>query len=363
MVQPVSDQRAFLAEAKKALEELSELKNHNEQLKIDVKKKERALEAERKAVTDEISLTIRKRMDEINSRYDQEIGKGQERLKKVRSKREKAKSQGVKERIEEETSELHAHNKELRNQMKSLFQKDHVPAYCNTRWYYAMYFTKGFSEMFIFLLNIIVCFLALPYGIYLLIPQQKPLYLVGIYFLVVVVFGGLYVFINNRTKVHHLKALKEGRAIRNVISSNNKKIRVITSTIKKDQDEALYDLKKYDDDIAKIEQELSEVAAKKKEALGTFETVTKTILADEITSNSKERIDALQEERDSLRRQISETEGMLKEKSFAISDQYESYIGREFMTPQKLDELAALIGSGKADNISEAINVYKSMKD
>lgn len=363
MVQPISDQKSFLIDAKKALEALSGSKMKNEQLKLEEKKKEKALEAERKAVTDEISLTIKKRMDEISSSYDQEIGKGQERLRKVRSKREKAKNQGVKERIEEETSELQEYNRELREQIKTAFHKDHVPLYCNSKWYYAMYFTKGFSELMILILNIIICFLVVPYGVYLLIPNQQPLYLVGIYFLVIVVFGGMYVLINNRTKVHHLKVLKEGRMFRNAICSNNRKIKVITSTIKKDQDDALYDLKKYDDDIAKIELELSEITAKKKEALNTFETVTKTILADEITGNSRERIDGLQEERDLLRQQIGETDLQIKVQTFEISDKYESYIGREFMSPQKLDELAELIGSGNAENISEAITQYKSMKN
>lgn len=363
MVQPITDQRAFLMEAKKALEELSDLRDRNEQLRLEMKKKEKELEAERKAVTDAISLTVKKRLDEISSSYDQEIGKGQERLKKVRSKREKAKNQGVKERIQEETAELKAHNRELRDQMRDVFRKDHVPGFCNSKWYYAIYFTKGFGEFLILLLNILICFLAIPYGIYMLLPEQKQLYLVAVYFLVIVVFGGLYVFINNRTKVHHLKALKEGRVIRNVMCSNNRKIRVITSTIKKDQDEAFYDLEKYDDDIAKLEQDLTEITAKKKEALNTFETVTKTILADEITSNSKEQIDALCGERDSLRQQVEETDRRIKEQTLLISDRYESYIGREFMTPQKLDELGEILLGGKAENISEAINVYRNMKD
>ena len=38
-----------------------------------------------------------------------------------------------------------------------------------------------------------------------------------------------------------------------------KKIRVITHTIQKDGNEDLYDLKKYDDEIAAVELELSEI--------------------------------------------------------------------------------------------------------
>ena len=59
--------------------------------------------------------------------------------------------------------------------------------------------------------------------------------------------------------------VKEGREIRNLLRSNNKKIRVITRTIQKDGNEALYDLEKYDDEIACAQQELSEIAERKKE--------------------------------------------------------------------------------------------------
>ena len=73
----------------------------------------KALDTEKKQMTDAVGSTVKKRRDDINSSYDAEINKAQDQLKKARAKREKAKNQGMKERIAEETSELHEYNKEL----------------------------------------------------------------------------------------------------------------------------------------------------------------------------------------------------------------------------------------------------------
>lgn len=361
MVQPITDQAAFLSEASRKVQELSEQKGSLEKLRLEEKKLEKELEAEKRAVADSISITVRKRIEEINNTYDQEINKGQDRLKKTRSRREKAKSQGIKERIAEETSELTAHNRELMVQMKTLFQKERIPGYCKSGWYYSIFFTRGFTEILTLLATVLVCFLLIPCAVYFMIPEKTPWYLIGIYFATIVVFGGMYVLISNRTKMHHQAALKEGRAIRDVIKSNNKKIRVITSTIRRDRDEAVYNLEKYDDEISRLEQELADIANKKKEALNTFDKVTKTIISDEIANSSRERIEKMETDLAQILSDSRTVEAQIKEKTLYIIDNYESYVGKEFMIPERLDELADLIRVKKAATISEAESLYRDM--
>lgn len=41
-------------------------------------------------------------------------------------------------------------------------------------------------------------------------------------------------------------------------------MRVITRNIKKDKDEAIYDLQKFDDEIAQLEQDLEQTAKKRR---------------------------------------------------------------------------------------------------
>lgn len=48
--------------------------------------------------------------------------------------------------------------------------------------------------------------------------------------------------VGNRIRTHYQDVLKKGREIRNLLRANHKKIHVITRTIQKDGNEALYDL-------------------------------------------------------------------------------------------------------------------------
>ncbi len=363
MAQPITDQVGFLGEACRAVQELSISRSMLEKFRLEEQRLEKELDAERKAVTDAISLTVKKRIEEINNTYDREIAREQDCLRRVRSKREKAKSQGIRERIEEETSELKGNNRELKLQMKEVFQQDRVPAFCKSSWYYALYLPRGFSEFFLLFLTILVCFLAIPIGIYMLIPDKTSIHLIGIYFLSILFFGGFYILVNNRTKVRHQGSLRKGRGIRDIMKANNRKIRAITHSIKRDRDEAVYNLEKYDDEIAQIEQDLADITDKKKEALNTFDKVTRTIISDEIAGNSKERLIKLEEDYEAAAANKKEAEIRVKEQTLFINDSYGSYIGMEFMIPEKLDELADMIRLGRASSISEAEALYKNLKE
>ena len=360
MEQPITDYVVFLEEAKQAVVERNRMLDQEEAVKQRARESEKELEAEEKSVTDTVNQTIKKRVEEINASYDRELNKGQERLKKARSKREKAKSLGVKERIAEETAELKDQNRQYSLQIKTLFQQNHVPRYCNTKGYYALYMPHWFSEYLKLVLTVLVCFLVIPYGGYLLLPARKPVYLVGIYLVCILIFGGCYVWIGNRTRMRHMEVLKEARMIRDHIHSNHKKIRVITHTIKKDRNEAIYDLQKFDDEIARLEQEMTEIAAKKKEALNTFENVTKNIISDEITDSRKDKIAYLRSIQEGQEQELKELESAIKTKALMIADRYEPYLGKEFLQPQKLDALRESIASGACTNLSEAITDYKN---
>lgn len=362
MVQAITDYTKFLADARDAVDCLSCDQTTRDQMEAEERRLERELGAARKSVADIISQTTRKRMDDISSSYDKEIGKGQERLKRARAKREKAKNRGMKERIADETADLRENSRELKLQMKTLFQQNRVPSFCNSTFYYALYYPRGFKEFLILLITILICFLGIPSGIYFLIPKRQIWYLVAVYFIDVVLFGGLYVTISNRTKVHHQDTLKKGRAIRNTLRSNHKKIRVITRTIQKDGNEDIYNLEKYDDEIACIEQELAEITTKKKDALNTFENVTKSIIADEIMENNRGRLEELAEQHHEAQNSLKELELKVKNQNIYITDTYGPYLGQEFLQPERLSELSKLIQTGSAANITEAIELFKKSK-
>ena len=216
MEQAITDYVKFLADARDAVYRLNNDQATAKQLKEQGERQEKELAAAKKAVTDSVNQTIKKRRSEIDTSYDKEIAKGQERLKKARTQREKAKNKGMKERIAEETSELREHNRDLQIQMKTMFQKDKVPVFCRTTFYYSLYYARGLKERLIGFITFLICFLALPCGVYFLLPDRKIWYLVLVYFADIIIFGGLYVAIGNRSSSRYHDALKQGREIRNL---------------------------------------------------------------------------------------------------------------------------------------------------
>ena len=352
MAQAITDYVKFLADARDAVYRVNCDSRTARQLEAEESQKEKELASLKKEVADTISRTVKARRDEIESGYDREIAKGQDRLKKARAKREKAKDKGVKERIAEETSQLRDHNRDLKIQLKTMFKKDRVPAFANTTFFYALYYPRGMKEFGIGFLTFLICFLAFPCGIYFLIPERKWWYLAAVYVADVFLFGGLYLMVGNRIRTHYQDVLKKGREIRNLLRDNHKKIHVITRTIQKDGNEALYDLEKYDDEIACASQELSEIAERKKDAVSNFENVTRTIISDEIEGNRREEMLALEEEIKELSAQLHSLEDSIRDQNIHITDTFGPYLGNEFLEPDRLSELSKLIQSGSAANIS-----------
>ena len=244
--------------------------------------------------------------------------------------------------------------------MKSSFRGGHVPSFCRTRIYYSLYFPRWAKEFLILLLFMTVLFVGLPWGIYLMLPQQKVLYLVGIYAGILLIPGGLYMTIGNHTKLQYMETLREGRQILDQIHANDRKIRVITSTIRKDRNEAIYNLEKFDDEIARLQQELNEVSARKTDALHTFETVTKNILQDEIEHTYQEKLNGLKDQFEDVQSQLRDTSVRVKEGRLKIAEEYGSHLGREFLDPFKISDLSELVRQGRASSVSEAIEVYKN---
>lgn len=359
MDQPITDYGAFLREAKEAVTDFNEMQQRETALSQQLGKNRRQLETEAKAAADHVSQTIKKRAADIASGYDKELSRGQERLKKARFRREKAKSQGMKERICEETSAFREENRQLRQQMKTTFQQNKVPAICRSSWYYRLYSPRRLAEFAAFFAAFLVCFLVIPYGSYLLIGQRKPLYLGLIYLACIFVFGGLYVVAGNRTKERYSDTIKAGREILNRIYSNDKKMKRIAREIRKDKNDAAYHLQKHDDEIAEIEQMMAETACKKDEALHTFETVTKKIIADEMNANHKKKLDLLKETCEVQEGELRALNEEIKNKSIFITNRFGAYLEREFLQPRHLDALLDLMENGRAANLSEAMEQYK----
>lgn len=350
----------FLDAAKQSVIAINALQRKVNAVEMEGKKCEKALSAERKAVVDQVALTVKRRKEEIAEAYDREIRNDQDKLKKIRAKREKAKNKGMKLRIEEETAELNEENRQLHTRLTTLFKQNHLPGFCNTSFYYALFFTRTPKDIMILLVTVLICFLAVPCGIYFALPKKETWYLVIIYLAVIVIFVGLYIMIANRTKVDNIGVLREGRKLRMMIKANERKMDAIRNSIEKDRNEDIYDLDKYDLEIEEMEEGMRDIALRKQEALYTFENETAVIITKEIRQSYQERIDSLSDQKTDCEEQYKTLSAQLKAMVIDATDEYESRIGREFMTPDKLDALIKIFEEEKAESLSEAQELYRN---
>lgn len=349
-----------LNEIKKELVELYRYKDKNDDLVIELAKMEKNIKSLEKAATDEVQSTVKKRRAEIEEAYDKQLDKVKNNIKKIKDKRDKRKDKKISERIYDETASLREENRRLKLEKKTLFRQKGVPSFCNTGFYYALYYPGSFRDFLIILLTLLVTLLAIPCGIYFyLLPEGKTIYLVGIYIATVVIFGGLYLIIGNQTKDRYGDIIKQGKRLRQNIISNNKKIKAIKKSIKKDKDESTYGLEDFDAELVRLDKEAADIAEQKKEALITFENSTVQVISAEIKKQYEPKIEGLKAEYEKMKEEIKTGDEKVKALSLKIASEYEPYIGKDLITLDRIDSLINIIEAGNASNISEAVQFYR----
>lgn len=337
--------------------ELNGYQEKNTELKKEEARLEKLIASKEKDLTDETEQTLKKRKTELTQAYEVQITNLNARNKKVKAKKEKDKGVKMSERISEETAELREENKELVLEIRSKLKADKAPGFCSTTLFFSFFMPKAFLEFLIFLLGLLVVFLAVPFGVYLAFFAEKygEIALAVIYLIMILLVGGLYLTINNKVKERHLETIREIRGLRHQIRKNRGSIRKIQKGIKKDSDESVYGLEQYDDELAEIETEIRRVAEEEKDELNTFETVTAARIREEIKGRYAEELQSLKEKYKETGEEQKQTEDKVKEISLMLSKQYEAYLGKDMLTVQKLDRLIARIQKGEAADIGEAL--------
>lgn len=303
---PVSDPQET-SETGQPLSGLSQLEKELSDLSAErdaLKSRQTALEKRISRERDELIGAKRK---EVAGEFDRQLRAADNDIRSMTEKRQKARAQGVKARIAERTDPYRAEQKELRTKLTNLFRDRHVPAFLRSGWFYALTMPSGFSEYLTALLCFLLVFGVIPFVANILIPGSAVWHWVVIYLVVIVVFGGIYLFLSNQ-KVRYLETVREGRVLRSAIRSNQKQIKKISGAIRRDRDDTVYDLRAYDDMLSKRNQEREEISLKRAQALEQFDAVTRNVLSDEVRQKYEADQEALTRELDALSVKTKELE-------------------------------------------------------
>ena len=349
----------FLQEAKEAQDALTKLKAAAEEQELSARKLEKSLASEQKAVADSIELTVKKRRNELEKGFNDEIGKTASQLKTVQDKRSKAKDAEVKARIANETADTKDRGKQLKAQVKQLFKANGVPAYCNSTLFYALSSPRSFAEILLMIVVFLICFAAIPIGLYVLFGQGRTLWLIVIYLADIIVFALLYILLVNRVKIKSNDVLTYGHELRRQIKANAKQVDAITKGIRKDKNEDMYDLAEFDAEIGRLTAEKSAIEQQKKQALEEFDSVGRNQIADEINASNRERLEQLETETRTAVSRAAELQTSLKSQTLEITQRFEPMIGKDFMQSDKLEAISRYIESGQAGNINDAQELYR----
>lgn len=337
--------------------ELTGYQEKNVELLKEEARLDKLIAGKEKDLNDETENTLKKRKSELVETFESQLATLSARNKKIKAKKEKDKGVKISERISEETAELREKNKELALEIKTKLKTEKTPKICNTTLFYALFMPKGIGEILLFILSLLIVFLAIPFGIYLLFFAKKfsELALAIIYVIMIVLVGSIYLAINNKMKEPHLDTIRTVRLLRNQYRRNNKNIRDIQKGIKNDADESTYGLEQYDDELKAIDEEINRVREEEKQAINTFEAETTPQIKAEIKGRYAEELASLKATYAEVCANQKTTEDKVKELSLMMSKQYEAYLGKDMLTVQKLDKLISRISKGEANDIGEAL--------
>ena len=374
--QNIFDQNVeYLIRIRDEVSECDQLEAQRKELQDKSDKMKKAISQEEKSINDEINSTIKKRKSELEGTYDTQLDASRKKVKKAQDKKNKEKSERVGQRVDVETADVKESSRQLNIELKTLFKQNHVPTFCMSDLYYALFMPKGMKEAVILLISIIIGLGGIPCGMYLLFAKvimkdaplnkagvpisQSSVFMAVVIALTIILILAIYFVIFNLTKVKHRDTIAEGRKIRNQILANEKNVRAIKNAINKDKDESQYELGEYDAEIAKFQSEMDAIAEQKKAALTEFERETKGAITNEINGRRLPKLTDMKNKQEAVEAEKEILENKHKEASLAITDNYVKYLGKNVCKVEALNDIINIMVSEEVATISEGLAIYK----
>ena len=320
------------------------------------------LDALQKAVHDEVEATVKKRRDDVASGFNNAIDIDKEKIKQVQAEREKAKSKGIKERIALETEDLTKDNGDMNAQIHEVFRLERIPGFCKSSIFMALFVTKGIKDILICVAIFAVLFCAIPFTINFALPELSKITCLAIYFMIACLGFFIYKCINDVLFVPHAETMLGVRATKKKISSNNRKIRKIRRSIKKDTNEEMYGLESFDDKLGELYADVERIEGERAIALEEFNNSTKPDIIAEIEGRDRDKIEKMKTDLEEKAAALSRLQDRVKQQKIYISSNYEAYLGNEFIAASKLDALYDIMRSTNVKTIGQALMVYDERK-
>lgn len=322
----------------------------------------KSLESLQNSIRDEVETTVRKRRDDVACGFNNAIDIDKEKVKQVQSEREKAKNKGIMERIALETEDIAADNNNMNSQILEAFRLERIPKFCKNSIFMALFVTKGAKDILICIAVFAVLFCAIPAGVNFVFPNLSKTVLGIIYLVITCLVFFIYKCINDILFVPHAETMIGVRATKKKISANNRKIRKIKRSIKKDTNEEMYGLEQFDEKLGALYADIERIEGERSIALEEFDNSTMRDIVAEIEGRDKDKIQKMKSDIEEKAAALSKLQDRVKQQQIYISSNYEAYLGNELITTSKLDVLYDIMRNTNVKTIGQALMVYNERK-
>lgn len=322
------------------------------------KRLEKSLQQENDNLNKDINTSLKEGLIKATSEEDRIISDNNKKIREIKSERSKAKDKRVKNRIENETQGLVDENRDLHRLIRKNFKENNLPAYCDTKWFYALYCTQGGIEWLVKSLIFIVGLVIIPW---IVVELADPWWFLKIilWAILMVVFIAVYMTIYLLTKDRDTGILEEMRENRYKISDNEKRIKKIRNSIKADTDESQYNLEEFDDEISALQSNIEQTAKTREEKLKDFEENKRQQIIDDVNKAHADTIEGIKKAIDDKLNEYKELSDKANELQKLVAENYEKYLTPQFTNKQCCEKMMTMIQNGQASNIGQALQMIK----
>ena len=353
-----NDIKAFLVDAKKSILEEEEIRKSINVIKGRITTFEEKEKEHKKNKEIAINKTINDKKSEIENTYSEIINDAEKRLKVAVEKKEKEKKKNLQELVEKSTKVTKENGVYLKNELRKVLKENKLPKFTNSKLYLSMYNMHSLLEFIICLMVIVITLVGIPFFISEIFFRDKSIWIkILIYAVDILFFGIVYMFIDSITK--NKTALKDVRELRKNIKDNDKEIKKITKKITRETTDEQFDYTKLDREIEAVGIEIKNAKENRIKSIEKFNQETR----EEIIKSIEKMNEAEEKEIDktikTANKNLIDEQKKLEATIEKNLNNFGVYIGKEYMTIEKIDKLINIANTHDDITLEEIIKLYK----
>ena len=351
----ISFSRNMLADALNVVDTLNSDREQLKQYNDTRRRLDKDLETLKKNIEKEKNDTVRNRRTDVEAGFDRQIRDIDSEISDINNRRQRARAEGVKARVENNTAGLREEIVSMKAQMKEYLKEKGAPSIFASRLYYTF-----FSPMNIWdwIIDIIIA-AALVGAVIMAYVKRLPLPgFLSVLGCVVAVIA-IYVVIASKTKEKYHEEMMTCKNILKGIAEREKTIKAISKNIENDKDDTVYNLGEFDNELQQKNQLKTEVGTQKAEALSQFDNVTRNMILNEIDSKYAADISTLQGEIAQNADAVNTFTSRVTAGENRLNSEFVQYVGTRNLSHDRIEQMIGLIDSGEATSVSEAVSKLK----